>query len=42
MRAGSFGVLSTGPADAMRGGSFLYDLAEVSSNIWMISAPPRK
>jgi Tol biopolymer transport system component len=42
MRAGSFGVLSTGPADAMRGGSFLYDLAEASSNIWMISAPPRK
>jgi eukaryotic-like serine/threonine-protein kinase len=38
MWAGQFGVLSTGPADAMRGGSFLYDLAEASANIWMLSA----
>jgi len=42
MRAGSFGVLSTGPGDAMRGGAFLYDVAEASSNIWMITAPSRK
>jgi hypothetical protein len=39
MWAGQFGVLSTGPADAMRGGSFLYDLADASSNIWMMAAP---
>jgi Tol biopolymer transport system component len=38
MWAGQFGVLSTGPGDAMRGGSFLYDLAEASANIWMLSA----
>jgi hypothetical protein len=40
--AGTAGVLSTGPADAVRGGSFLYDLQEASSNIWTMAAPAPK
>jgi eukaryotic-like serine/threonine-protein kinase len=40
--AGTAGVLSTGPADAVRGGSFLYDLQDASSNIWTIIAPTPK
>jgi len=40
--AGQFGVLSTGPANAMRGGSFLYDLGEASSNIWTMAVPAAK
>jgi len=34
---GQQGVLSTGPADAMRGGFFLHDFSTAASNIWMIS-----
>lgn len=34
---GQQGVLSTGPGDAMRGGSFLHDFATAASNIWMMS-----
>jgi Tol biopolymer transport system component len=34
---GQQGVLSTGPADAMRGGSFLHDFSTAASNIWMMS-----
>jgi hypothetical protein len=42
MWSGEFGVLSTGPASAMRGESFVYDLAEASSNVWIMSAPQGK
>ena len=34
---GQQGVLSTGPADAMRGGSFLHDFSTAASNVWMMS-----
>jgi len=34
---GQQGVLSTGPADAMRGGFFLHDFSTATSNIWMMS-----
>jgi eukaryotic-like serine/threonine-protein kinase len=34
---GQQGVLSTGPADAMRGGSFLHDFSSAASNVWMMS-----
>ncbi len=34
---GQQGVLSTGPVDAMRGGSFLHDFSTATSNIWMMS-----
>jgi Tol biopolymer transport system component len=34
---GQQGVLSTGPADAMRGGSFLHDFSTAASNIWIMS-----
>jgi Tol biopolymer transport system component len=37
--AGQSGVLSTGPANAVRGGFFLYDIGQYSSNIWTMSAP---
>ena len=33
----NFGVLSTGPAETLRGGSFLYDLAGASSDIWTMA-----
>jgi len=33
------GVLSTGPANALAGGSFIYDLSAFSSNIWTMSPP---
>jgi hypothetical protein len=36
--AGQSGVLSTGPANAVRGGFFLYDIGQYSSNIWTMSA----
>jgi eukaryotic-like serine/threonine-protein kinase len=32
-------VLSTGPANAVAGGSFIYDISELTSNIWLM--PPR-
>ena len=35
--AGTTGVLSTGPASAVRGGRFLYDLATFSANVWLIT-----
>jgi eukaryotic-like serine/threonine-protein kinase len=35
---GQQGVLSTGPADAMRGGFFLHDFSTAAGNIWMLSA----
>jgi serine/threonine protein kinase len=35
--AGTTGVLSTGPASAVRGGRFLYDLATFSANVWLMT-----
>jgi Tol biopolymer transport system component len=35
--SGSFGVLSTGPGNAIRGGYFFYDLAALTSNIWKMT-----
>jgi len=36
--AGTTGVLSTGPASAVRGGRFLYDIATFSSNVWLMTS----
>ena len=35
--AGTTGVLSTGPGNAIRGGQFLYDIATFSANVWLMS-----
>jgi len=39
--AGTTGVLSTGPASAVRGGRFLYDLATFSANVWLMTPTAR-
>jgi eukaryotic-like serine/threonine-protein kinase len=33
-----FNVLSTGPANAVAGGAFLYDISAWSANVWLLSA----
>jgi Tol biopolymer transport system component len=38
--AGTLGVLSTGPASAVRGGQFLYDIATFSANVWLMATTP--
>jgi hypothetical protein len=35
--AGTTGVLSTGPASAVRGGRFVYDIATFSANVWLMT-----
>ena len=40
--ANSAGVLSTGPANAIRGGFFFYDVATFTGNIWTMSNTPAK
>ena len=37
--AGTLGVLSTGPASAVRGGRFLFDIATFSANVWLMTTP---
>ena len=32
-------VLSTGPANAIAGGFFWYDLSDISSNVWTMRQP---
>ena len=34
---GGFNVVSTGPAKASAGGSFLYDISAWSANVWLLS-----